>query len=344
MDIAQLIPFVLVGLSVTLGIFGVWLMIGDRSSEKGRIQGRMMGVRQVKRLELGDSLAKTREAEQKKKDQRREVIKQQAFSDIPAIDLALKKTPWADKLQGMLLQCQMPMSVTSFILLSILMAALGVAISMVYRGQARLDPIMAVLFGGVMGFSPILFVYFKVRSRIRKFGRQLPDALDLVSSSVKGGQSLNAAIQNVADEMPEPVCDEFRILSDELMFGVEFNTAMRHMVNRVDTPDVRFFAAALEIQKETGGNLGEVLDGLQHTIRERFRILGMVKTLTAQGKLSGLIVGLLPFVLAAAIYMLNPDYMTPLFTEKRGHMMLMVGGGLQMLGLYLIYRIVNIKV
>ena len=226
--------------------------------------------------------------------------------------------------------------------MSLLIGAMGVAVTLLWR--QRFDLPLALMFALGMGFAPWLFVAVKVRRRVKKFNSQLPDALDLLSSSVKAGQSLNAAIQNVADEMPDPVSDEFRIMSDELTFGVDFNLALRHLMTRVNTSDVRFFASSLMIQKETGGNLSEVLDGLQKTIRERFRILGQVKTLTAQGKLSGLIVGLLPVVLCALIYFANPDYMSDLFTKAKGRWMLGIAGGLQMTGVFLIFRIVNIKV
>jgi tight adherence protein B len=339
---AEMATYVLIGLSVVMAVFGLWLMLGQRKDPRERIRLRMGGVKLVRRYELGDSLAKSRSEEQKKKDQRREALKKQAFSDIPAIDLALQKTPWAEKLNGMLLQCEMPMSVTTFVLLCGLLAAIGVAVSVLWR--QRLDPVLAAIFGLAMGIAPLLFIVSKVKVRMKRLSAQLPDSLDLLSSSVKGGQSLNAAFQNVADEMPEPVCDEFRILSDELMFGVNFDDALRHLVTRVKSPDMQFFATALMIQKETGGNLSEVLDGLQTTIRERFRILGQVKTLTAQGKLSGLIVGLLPVVLCVAIYFANSDYISELFTTKMGHILLSIGVGLQMMGVFMIHRIVNIEV
>ena len=223
-----------------------------------------------------------------------------------------------------------------------MLAAMGVAVALLWRRS--FDPLLSSLFGLVLGASPAVYVYVKVKRRAKKFNAQLPDALDLLSSSVRAGQSLNAAIQNVADEMPEPISDEFKILSDELTFGVSFDAALRHLAIRVDTSDVRFLTTALTIQKETGGNLSEVLDGLEKTVRERFRILGQVKTLTAQGKLSGLIVGVLPLALCAFLYFANPDYMRPLFEDKMGHWLLGTAVGLQLMGILLIRRIVNIKV
>jgi tight adherence protein B len=227
-------------------------------------------------------------------------------------------------------------------MLCAVLAAMGVAVAMLWR--RHFDPLLSALFALVMGGAPLAYVFVKVKRRIKKFNSQLPDALDILSSCVKAGQSLNAAIQNVADEMPEPVSDEFKILSDELTFGMDFDSSMLNFMTRVDTPDVRFLCTALTIQKETGGNLSEVLDGLQKTIRERFRILGQVKTLTAQGKLSGLIVGILPLALCAFLYSANPDYMRPLFQEGVGRTMLVLALGLQLLGVLIIMKIVNIKV
>lgn len=339
---SSILVLALVFFSVLFFVFGVWLLLGQRTGLRDRIGARMLGPKLVKRYELGDALAETREKEQKRRQQRKEAIKKKAFSDIPAIDKALKRTNWADKLNVALLQAQLPVSVGSFVTLMCMLAAMGVAVSMLWR--RGLDPVLSALFGVVMGGAPAVYVFVKVKRRAKKFNAQLPDALDLVSSSVRAGQSLNAAVQNVADEMPEPISDEFKILSDELTFGVGFDAALRHLITRVDTPDVRFLCTALIIQKETGGNLSEVLDGLQKTIRERFRILGQVKTMTAQGKLSGLIVGLLPLALCAFLYFANPAYMGKLFTDKFGHWLLAMAVGLQLTGGLMIRKIVNIKV
>ena len=339
----EAISYVLMGLSVAMALFGVWLLVGQRRDPADRVQSRMKGVRKrLKSYELGDSLAERRQKEEQKKAQRREAIKRQAFSDVPAIELALRKIHWAERLSGMLLQCQMPLSVTTFILLSLVLGALGVAVTIVWH--KGFNPVLAVVFGGVMGLAPVMYLRIRVRARLKAFNSQFADALDLLSSSVKSGQSLNAAMQNVADEMPEPICDEFRIMSDELMFGVSFDTMLQHFMDRMSTPDVRFFCSALLIQKETGGNLSEVLDGMQRTIRERFRILAHVKTLTAQGRMSGMIVGLMPLVLCVIIYMMNPGFMGRLFTTKIGQTLLLAAGGLQLTGGFLIYKIVNIKV
>jgi tight adherence protein B len=332
----------LVCFAVLFAFFGVWLLMGQRAASRTRVEVRLKGVRQIKRYELGDALAETRDREDKKRERRKEALRQKAYSEIPVLDRALKRSTWADTISGMLLQAQIPMTVTTFAMTCCLLAAMGVAVSALWRRE--LDPLLASVFGLLLGGAPVLYITLKVRVRLKRFGGQLPDALDLLSSSVKGGQSLNAAIQNVADEMPDPIADEFKILADELTFGVAFDDALHHLTTRVNTPDVRFFASALMIQKETGGSLAEVLDGLQKTVRERFRILGQVKTLTAQGKLSGLIVGLLPAALCGLIYFVNPNYMRALFVEDIGKKLLLGGFALQLLGIFAIFKIVNIKV
>ena len=162
----------------------------------------------------------------------------------------------------------MPITVTSFIMICGLLASMGVAVSVLWRRE--LDPLLAAVFALVMGTMPMFYIYVKVRRRVKKLAyEQLADALDLLSSGVKGGQSLNAAIQNVADEMPEPISDEFKILADKLTFGVTFEDALRHLTVRVNTSDMRFFASALMIQKETG-SLAQVLDGLQKPFANAF--------------------------------------------------------------------------
>jgi len=335
----QILLLVLIFLAVLFGLFGVWLLIGGRDSEKRRVQLRLRGVQQIKDYELGESLAKEEEAKEKARNKRREIVRRQAFSDIPSLDQRLSKTPWAQKLSGMLREAELPLTVNTFALICVACAALGVCVGVVWN-RLVLAPVM----GLALGAAPYVYVIMAVRKRLKLFGRQFPDALDMLSSSVKGGLALNAAIQNVADEMPDPTGDEFKILADELTFGVDISEALRRLASRVDCSDVRFFCAALMIQKETGGNLAEVLDGLQRTIRERFRILGQLKTLTAQGRLSGWILAALPIALGGIIYMANPDYMRYLVADSMGHKLLIAAGFFELVGFLLIRKIVNIRV
>jgi len=338
----QVLLIVLILLAVLFGVMGVWLLVGGSNSDRQRLQLRLQGVRQVREYELGDSLAQQEKARAKKRQARKELVKKKAFSEIPALDQKLRSTPWAQRLSARLRQAQMPLTVNAFLLICFGLGAAGGMLTVIWRG--RVDVLLTPVAVLLLGASPYFYVLVAVRKRLKAFERQFPDALDMLSSSVKGGMALTAAIQNVGEEMPDPTGDEFKMLADELTFGVDLSDALRHLAERVGSQDVQFFCTALMIQKETGGNLAEVLDGLQKTIRERFRILGQLKTLTAQGRLSGWILGALPLLLGGVIYMANPDYMGALFNTTLGRKFLLAAGVLQLLGVLLIRKIVNIKV
>ena len=337
----QLLIAGLVCFAVIFALMGVWVLLSNRGTMGQKIHMRLEGVRQIKDFELGDAIAAAEEKKKKTKEKRQDVIRKKAFSDIPVLEKRFGSEPWAERLSARLRQAQMPISVTGFILISVACGAAGTLAAIVWQGFNWLLILIAF---PVMAVLPYAYLTLAVTRRVKRFSTQFPDALDLLSSCVKSGLALNAAINNVADEMPDPIGDEFKIIADELTLGVELSDALRHFNERLDTPDVQFFCTALMIQKETGGNLSEVLDGLQKTIRERFRILRQVKTLTAQGRLSGWVVGLLPIVLGFTIYTLKPDYMRTLLDTPEGRKLLYVGGSLQVVGMFLIRKIVNIKV
>jgi len=332
----------LVFVAVLLATLGVWLLVGNRESASDRIQMRLKGVRQIKDYELGESLAVAEEKKKQAREKRKNITRKKAFSDIPVLENRFGAKPWAEKLSAQLRQAQMPLTVTAFLLICVAAGGVGALLTVALHSKphALLTPLGFLMFA----VAPYLYLTIAVSTRIKRFGLQFPDALDLLSSSVKSGQALNAAIQNVAEEMPDPVGDEFKIISDELTFGVEMADALRHLSHRVDTSDVQFFCTALLIQKETGGNLSEVLDGLQKTIRERFRILRQVKVLTAQGRLSGWILSALPIGLGIILAICNWGYMKHLFTTKDGQTLLIVAAVLELIGMVLIRKIVNIKV
>lgn len=337
----QIVLVLLILLAVGFATVSIWLLIGVRSSAAQKIQLRMKGVRQIKDYELGDALAETEKQKKADQEKRRAIIKKKAFSDIPALEEQFGTKPWAEKLGARLRQAQLPVTVSTFLLICFAFGAVGGLTAVILAGGINL---LFVPMGFVgMGILPYGYLSIAVARRINKFSMQFPDALDLLSSSVKSGQALNVAVQNVADEMPDPIGDEFKIISDELTFGVELSEALRRFQQRVHTPDVQFFGTALLIQKETGGNLAEVLDGLQKTIRERFRILRQVRTLTAQGRLSGWVLGILPPALGLVIFIVNPEYMKQIF-EPPGPKLLVVAGVLELIGMLMIRKIVNVKV
>ncbi len=195
-----------------------------------------------------------------------------------------------------------------------------------------------------MSLLPLMWLLFRRRGRLKKFAAQLPDALELISRALRAGHSLAAGFSLVQEEMPKPIAEEFGRVFDEQNLGIPFEDALNSLTARVPNLDLRFFATALILQRQTGGDLAEILDKIGHLIRERFRIWGQVQALTGEGRLSGIVLLALPPVLFLAVYQLNPAYMMPLFTDPMGKQMLAGAVLMQVMGALVIRKIINIKV
>ena len=199
--------------------------------------------------------------------------------------------------------------------------------------------------GGVLGFSlPFIFLRVKRTRRLRAFEEAFPEALDLISRALKAGHAFATGLKMVADEMPEPIGPEFRKTFDEQNFGLPLKDALANLTVRIPLLDVRFFSTAVLIQRETGGNLSEILENLAHVVRERFKILRQVRVYTAHGRLTGYVLLGLPAFLAIALAFINPEHMQLLFTEKMGHMMLGATVIMQTIGYFWIRQVVKIEV
>jgi tight adherence protein B len=204
--------------------------------------------------------------------------------------------------------------------------------------------VLSLLLALVLGLVPYLLLLDRRRSQIRRFTEQFPDSLEMLARSLRAGHGLNVAIQAVAQEMPDPVSTVFRRAADEQILGLSLQTVMEKMANRVPTMDVEFFASAVVIQRETGGNLAEIMDKLGHIIRERFRLLGQIRIFTAQGRMTGYILSVLPIAGGILFYLINPDYIRLLFTEQVGQLMVIIAVALQVAGIFVIRRIIDVKV
>jgi tight adherence protein B len=199
--------------------------------------------------------------------------------------------------------------------------------------------------GGVLGFSlPFLFLRTKRTRRLRAFEEAFPEALDLIARALKAGHAFATGLKMVADEMPEPIGPEFRKTFDEQNFGLPLKDALANLTVRIPLLDVRFFSTAVLIQRETGGNLAEILENLGHVVRERFKILRQVRVYTAHGRLTGYVLLGLPVFLAIALAFINPEHMQLLFTERLGHMMLGATVIMQTVGYFWIKQVVKIEV
>ena len=227
----------------------------------------------------------------------------------------------------------------------VLMVAFICALVLGFIAAAALRMWVGWIGGGLLGaWLPFIFLRVKRTRRLRNFEEAFPEALDLISRALKAGHAFATGLKMVADEMPEPIGPEFRKTFDEQNFGLPLKDALANLTVRIPLLDVRFFSTAVLIQRETGGNLSEILENLAHVVRERFKILRQVRVYTAHGRLTGYVLLGLPAFLAIALAFINPEHMQLLFTERLGHMMLGATVIMQTVGYFWIKQVVKIEV
>jgi tight adherence protein B len=227
----------------------------------------------------------------------------------------------------------------------VILAAVVMAAAFGFVGMILLKtPIAFLVVGGLGAAMPFIFLNMKRTRRIHKFEEDFPEALDLIARALKAGHAFVTGLKMVADEMNEPVGPEFRKTFDEQNFGLPMKDALENLTARVPSLDVRFFATAVLIQRETGGNLSEILENLAHVVRERFKILRQVRVHTAHGRLTGYVLLALPVLLSMALMFINPDHMNLLFRERMGQILLMVAIVMQVIGYVWIRQVVKIEV
>jgi tight adherence protein B len=266
--------------------------------------------------------------------------KNELFSTIPWLNRRLNQLELAPRLQALLYQADLKWSTGG------LLAGCGLCFAVpAYLAYLRLDSVlMALPVGLLMGSAPFLFVLYKRNKRLNLFQKGLPEALDLMVSALRAGHSLVAAIGSVARECADPIGCEFRACFEEQNYGLELKTALDNLINRVPLQDLRIFATAIMIQKESGGNLAEVLDKTAHVIRERFRLKRQVGVHTAQGRMTGWVLTLLPVILGIALYFVNPEMMSVLWKNPLGIKLLWSASIMIVIGGLIIRHIVNMDV
>lgn len=202
--------------------------------------------------------------------------------------------------------------------------------------------VRAFIFGiAAAGILP-MWIAHRRAARMAKFSEQIPDAMDLMAGSLRAGHAYSAAVQVVADELTEPIATEFQTMAEEYRVGLSHRECLERLLTRVDHPDLHLFAVSVLIQTETGGNLAEILDGLAATVRSRFKLVGKVRAITAEGRLSGIILAILPVVVGAVLAVLNPKYFEPLIKERVGHIAIAVALFLQWIGYLWIRKITRV--
>jgi tight adherence protein B len=237
-------------------------------------------------------------------------------------------------------QADVGFTVARFMIIVVALSSVGFALPMVAGFSAALAPLLA----GTLGILPIVWLLMRRKRRLNKFASQLPEALELVARALRAGHSLASGFSLVANEMSAPIATEFTRTYEEQNLGKPMEEALEAMTKRVPNLDLKFFATAVILQRQTGGDLAEILDKIGHLIRERFQIWGQVQALTGEGRLSGIVLLALPPALFAAVFKMNPDYLMVLFTDDMGKQMLIGGIVMQVLGALVIRKIVNIRV
>jgi tight adherence protein B len=316
---------ILTFLVVVVVFLGIWVFASAEGGQE-QIRKRMSAVHKAERRgDVGLGL---------------KLVRDEMLSSVPWLHQVMLKWSWSTKLQDTLIQAGMTIKPAKLLMIS---AIVGVGAYFV-AGFFLPHFYLSLPIGIAATFLPIAFVLFKRKRRLRKFEEHFPEALDLLGRAVRAGHAFTTGLEMIAKECAEPLAGEFRTAFEEQNFGLPLRDALLNLAERVPIIDVRFFVTALLIQKETGGNLAEILDGLARVIRDRFRIYREVQVRTAQGRLTAGILIALPIIMMMALTALNPKYMSVLFTDPLGPVVLVTAACLQLIGSAILWKIIHFEV
>ncbi|MBN2004876.1 MAG: type II secretion system F family protein [Anaerolineae bacterium] len=315
------------GIYIVLGVVGLGAAIGLVLALRTKPEGQ----------DLLDDRLGDREKKPKKKEKETGARRESAVG--AAVGRAVAGRGFAQNLATKLAQANMKWTVGEFIVLSALFA---VGLSAIFYLLQRPILIPVGLLVGIVG--PNIFVGIRKNARLKSFNEQLGDALNLMVNSLRAGYSTMQAMEVISNEMPPPISEEFGRVVLELQLGIPFDTGMVNLLRRVPSADMDLVVTAMNVQREVGGNLAEVLDSISFTIRERVRIKGEIKVMTSQGRITGYLITGLPFVLTVLIYLINPEFMGKMFEDPCGWIMIGLSVVLIVIGYFIINKIVSIEV
>jgi len=269
------------------------------------------------------------------------LLKERMFSQVPALERIMLQLPRVQRLDQFMLQGGLNWTVGRLLLMCLALWVAGLAALTVVLNQS-------LLLGAALALAPAmlpwLYVVRRRGARLKRFEQQLPEALDLMVRALRSGHAFSSALQMVGEEMPEPVAGEFRIVHDEVNFGVSMPQALANLAERVPLTDLRYFVLAVQVQRESGGNLTEVLGKLSRLIRERLKLLARVRVLSSEGRLSAWVLGLMPFALAGLMSVVSPKFISLLWTDPIGVSIVKTMLFLMLLGVLLLRKIVRIHI
>lgn len=268
------------------------------------------------------------------------ILKQRVLSRSDTMQRLLLALPHVQSLDRIIIQSGTSMTVGDLVLLTLMFGGTGVFIP-TYLGRGL--P-FGIALGCVLALLPSLYVFRARTQRLRRLENQLPDAIDLMGRAMRAGHAFPNALKMVGEEMSDPIGSEFRTLFDEINYGVRLEDALLNLLERVPSTDLQYFVVALLIQRETGGNLAELLDNISAIVRARIKLMGEIRTLSAEGKLSAWVLALLPFGTAVLINVVNPKFMTVLWTDPAGLKLVYFALFMMAFGIWWMSRIVKIRV
>ena len=316
----------LVFAAVAAAVFGVIWLLDQRSSQARLIKERLAMERKAPELAAEEELA---------------LLRDEQLSGIPALDTLLRRSARVSDLQKMLSQAGMDnLRAGNFLGLSLFAGIAATIVAYGLSGRVEVAWI-ALLVGFVLPYS---YVSIKRNKRFEKFEELFPEAIDTLARAVRAGHAFTTALEMITNEVAEPIAGEFRQLYEEQKFGMPVRDALMNLTERVPLVDVKFFVTAVMLQRETGGNLAEILDNLSYVIRERFKIQRQVRVYTAQGRLTMALLMGMPPIIVMAMLLLNPSFIHPLFSDPIGHTLLVAGITLQTIGYFVIRKIIRIQV
>ncbi|HXY15682.1 MAG TPA: type II secretion system F family protein [Terriglobales bacterium] len=322
---------ILIFVAVALIVFVVGMLLDQRSEQARLLRERLASVQKTNQREPNEELA---------------LLRDEMLSQIPALDSLLRRSERMANFQNFLEQANLRVRAGNLLIYCVISAVLAGGVGLMLAGslppdQAFLFVMVGAIVGGLIPFS---YASYRRTKRFQKFEELFPDAIDTLARAVRAGHAFTTALELIANEIAEPVAGEFRMLFEEQKFGLPVRDALMNLTERMPLVDVKFFVTAVMLQRETGGNLAEILDNLSYVIRERFKIMRQVRVYTAQGRLTMALLMGLPPVIVVVMLMTSPAFIRPLFADPIGHTLIVSGIVLQTLGYFVIRKVIRIQV
>jgi tight adherence protein B len=322
---------ILVFVVVALGVFAIASLMDQRSAQARLLRERLATVQETVTRQPSEELA---------------LLRDEMLSKIPALDNLLRRSSRISNLQPFLEQANLKIRAGNILVLCLISGVLFGTVGFVMASSLPSNQGSLIAAAGLVigAFVPYSYASYRRTKRFQKFEELFPEAIDTLARAVRAGHAFTTALELIASELSEPVASEFRKLFEEQKFGLPVRDALMNLTERMPLVDVKFFVTAVMLQRETGGNLAEILDNLSYVIRERFKIMRQVRVYTAQGRLTMMLLMGLPPVIVVTMLITSPAFIRPLFVDPIGHTLVVAGIVLQTLGYFVIRKIIQIQV